>query len=99
MAIARAQPALDSFRRHGWRGPGREAGADYGWYVFGRESLLREMAPQAILIPMTDQVAGWLLEVADWQRQIGEHDRATALCAEVLAAVPDNLLAEACASE
>jgi tetratricopeptide (TPR) repeat protein/O-antigen ligase len=95
-AISRAQPVLDAFRRQTFWGVGRYGTADYGWYVYYRESLLSDMLPQVATVRMPDEAAQWTLEVAAWQRQIGRTGQALALCQEVLEALPDSVGAREC---
>jgi putative inorganic carbon (HCO3(-)) transporter len=95
-AISWADPVLDAFRRQTFWGVGRFGTADYGWYVYYRESLLSDMLPQVATIRMPDEAAEWTLEVAAWQRQIGRAQQALALCQEVLQALPDSAGAREC---
>ena len=96
LAINQAVPVLDAFRYQTFWGPGRYGTADYGWYVFYRESFLEDMLPQLATIGLPDKVGGGMLEVANWQRQLGEDEAALALCQEVLTAIPDNQAAVEC---
>jgi tetratricopeptide (TPR) repeat protein len=95
-AISRAGPVLDAFRRQTFWGVGRFGTADYGWYVYYRESLLRDMLPQVAFIRLPDEAAEWTLEVAEWQRYVGQAQRALALCQEVLEAIPNSVRARDC---
>lgn len=95
-AVMRAEPVLDAFRRQTFWGVGRFGTADYGWYVYYRESLLADMLPQVLTIRMPDEAAEWTLEVAEWQHQLGHDSEAQTLCQDVLGEIPDNEAARAC---
>jgi putative inorganic carbon (HCO3(-)) transporter len=96
-AIKLAAPALDVFRHQSFWGPSRSVGtADYGWYVFYRESFWEEMLPQLVYIKLPDEVGNWMLEVAHWHQRGGEVEAARGLCREILDAIPDNVEAQEC---
>jgi tetratricopeptide (TPR) repeat protein len=95
-AISRATPVLDAFRRQGYRGFGRYGTADYGWYLYYRESLAADMLPQVQTAGLPDEVGEWMVEVAGWAKQEGDGELAEALCREALDAIPDSAGAREC---
>ena len=98
-ATSRAEPVLDAFRTETFWGYGRYGTADYGWYVYYRESLLQDMLPQLVTTGLPDEAGGWMVEVANWQRQLGDLTAAGELCENVLEAIPDSVAAAECLDE
>ncbi len=98
-AISRAKPVIDAYRRETFWGYGRYGTADYGWYVYYRESLLQDMLPQVVTAGLPDEAGDWMLEVAGWHRQLGDIEAAQDLCSRVLEEIPDSVAAAECLDE
>jgi tetratricopeptide (TPR) repeat protein/O-antigen ligase len=95
-AIDLATSVLDTFRHQTFWGFDRYGTADYGWYIYYRESFLEDVLPQIKTAGVPDEVGAWMLEVAGWAKQEEDLDLAEALCREALEAVPDSLGAREC---
>jgi hypothetical protein len=52
--------------------------------------------PQLHTAGLPDEVGGWMAEVANWQREVGEGEMARSLCRELLEAIPDSADAQDC---
>ena len=95
-AIDLATSVLDTFRHQTFWGFDRYGTADYGWYIYYRESFLEDVLPQIKTAGVPDEVGAWMVEVAGWAKQEEDLDLAEALCREALEAVPDSLGAREC---
>jgi tetratricopeptide (TPR) repeat protein len=92
-AIARYEAALSLVEEYSVYGPGTLGWSPYGNFVFQRESIARELAPQLIRIDVTDDLAQRYLELGSWYEELGDPENAVAVYSRVLSRVPD--LAEA----
>jgi tetratricopeptide (TPR) repeat protein len=98
-AVHRAGPVLDAIRRETFWGFGRFGTADYGWYVYYRESFLQDILPQIATAGLPDSEGNWMLEVASWYRLLGNSEKAQEICVEVIQLIPDNIAATECLHE
>lgn len=92
-AIARYEAGLSLVEEYSIYGPGTLGWSPYANFLFQRESIARELAPQLIRIDVTDDLAQRYLELGRWYEELGDPESAAAVYRRVLARVPD--LAEA----
>ena len=89
LAIARYKAALGSVEEYSVYGPGTLGWSPYGNFIFQRESIARELAPQLIRIDVTDDLAQRYLELGQWYEELGDTENAVAVYRRVMAYVPD----------
>jgi tetratricopeptide (TPR) repeat protein len=88
-AIQLAEEALLIARDPSTHIPGRLGSTDYAHYLFHAEAVHRSLLPQLSVITVTDEVAGWMLELGGWYEEIRDAASATHIYNEVLEEVPD----------
>ncbi|MFZ5915502.1 MAG: tetratricopeptide repeat protein [Chloroflexota bacterium] len=93
-AITRYQAALSLVEEYSVYGPGTLGWSPYGNFLFQRESITRELAPQLVRIDVTDDLALRYLELAEWYQEAGDVTAAMDVYRRVLAHVPDLTEAE-----
>ncbi len=94
LAIARYEAALRLVEEYSIYGPGTLGWSPYGNFLFQRESIARELAPQLISIDLTDDLAQRYLELGGWYEVLGDMENAIKVYRRVLARVPDLATAE-----
>jgi tetratricopeptide (TPR) repeat protein len=88
-AISRYEQALGMVRGTTAYGLGTLGTSEYGWYIFHRESIMPDLLPQLVRIPVTDDLAQRYFELGQWYEERGNTDKALDTYCELLAAVPD----------
>lgn len=88
-AIARYEQALGMIRGTTAYGLGSLGISEYGWYIFYRESIMPDLLPQLVRIPITDDLAQKYFELGQWYEEQGNTEKALDTYRELLAAVPD----------
>jgi tetratricopeptide (TPR) repeat protein/O-antigen ligase len=88
-AIARYESALKLVEEYSIYGPGTLGWSPYGNFLFQRESIARELAPQLVRIDVTDDLAQRYLELGSWYEELGDVENAVAVYRRVLSHVPD----------
>ncbi len=94
LAIARYESALKLVEEYSVYGPGKLGWSPYGNFLFQRESIARELAPQLVRIDVTDELAQRYLELGGWYEELGDTESAVAVYRRVLTRVPDLAAAE-----
>jgi len=94
LAIARYEAALGLVEEYSIHGPGTLGWSPYGNFVFQRESIARELAPQLIRIDVTDDQAPRYLELGRWYEELGDVENAIKVYRRLLAHVPGLVAAE-----
>jgi tetratricopeptide (TPR) repeat protein len=94
LAIVRYESALSLVEEYSVYGPGTLGWSPYGNFLFQRESIARELAPQLIRIDVTDDMAQRYLELGGWYKALGDAENAANVYRRVLARVPDLAVAE-----
>jgi tetratricopeptide (TPR) repeat protein len=94
LAIARYESALKLVEEYSVYGPGTLGWSPYGNFLFQRESIVRELAPQLIRIDVTDDLAQRYLELGDWYEALGDTESAAGVYRRLLMCVPDLAVAE-----
>jgi tetratricopeptide (TPR) repeat protein len=89
LAIARYEAALELVEEYSIYGPGTLGWSPYGNFVFQRESIARELAPQLVRIDVTDDLAQRYLELGSWYEALGDTGNAANVYRRVLARVPN----------
>lgn len=89
LAIARYEAALKLVEEYSVYGPGTLGWSPYGNFVFQRESIARELAPQLVRIDVTDDLAQRYLELGSWYETLGDTGNAANVYRRVLARVPN----------
>ncbi|MFQ6099710.1 MAG: tetratricopeptide repeat protein [Anaerolineae bacterium] len=88
-AVVEYEQALDELRQVTSFGPGRMDTADYGWYIFNRESIMPDLLPGVEYIRFTDDTVDALLELGACYETLGDTEAAARVYAEALKAAPD----------
>lgn len=94
LAIARYKAALKLVEEYSIYGPGTLGWSPYGNFLFQRESIARELAPQLVRIDVTDDLARRYLELGNWYEALDDTENAVKVYSRVLARVPDLAVAE-----
>jgi tetratricopeptide (TPR) repeat protein len=94
LAIARYEAALGSIEEYSVFGPGTLGWSPYGNFIFQRESIARELAPQLIRIDVTDDLTQCYLELGRWYEELEDTENAINVYRRVLAHVPGLVAAE-----
>ncbi len=94
LAIARYEAALRLVEEYSIYGPGTLGWSPYGNFLFQRESIARELAPQLIRIDVTDDLAQRYLELAGWYEALDDPENAKKVYRRVLTRVPDLVAAQ-----
>jgi tetratricopeptide (TPR) repeat protein len=94
LAIGRYEAGLKLVEEYSIYGPGTLGWSPYGNFLFHRESIARELAPQLVRIDVTDDLAQRYLELAGWYEALDDTQNATAVYRRVLWRVPDLTIAE-----
>jgi tetratricopeptide (TPR) repeat protein len=93
-AIARYEAGLGLVEEYSVYGPGTLGWSPYANFLFQRESIARDLAPQLIRIDVTDDLAARYLELGRWYEELGDSESAAAVYRRVLSRVPDLAAAE-----
>ena len=75
-------------------GPGTLGWSPYANFLFQRESIAQELAPQLVRIDVTDELAGRYLELAVMYEELNDKENAAATYRRVLRRVPDLNIAQ-----
>jgi tetratricopeptide (TPR) repeat protein len=94
LAIARYESALGLAEEYSIYGPGTLGWSPYGNFVFQRESIARELAPQLMRIDMTGDLAQRYLELGAWYKELEDVENAIKVYRYLLARDPDLIVAE-----
>lgn len=94
LAIARYESALGLAEEYSIYGPGTLGWSPYGNFVFQRESIARELAPQLMRIDVTDDLAQRYLELGAWYKELEDVESAIKVYRYLLARAPDLVVAE-----
>lgn len=88
-AIDTAHRAIETARDPATHLPIRPGHIVYAYYLFHAPTVPEALLPQVTLIRITDEVAGWMLELGSWYQEEGDVDEAARLYRELLEEVPD----------
>jgi tetratricopeptide (TPR) repeat protein len=94
LAIARYEAALGLIEEYSIFGPGTLGWSPYGNFIFQRESIARELAPQLIRIDVTDDLTQCYLDLGRWYEELEDTENAVNVYRRVLAHVPGLTAAE-----
>ena len=94
LAVARYESALKLNKEYSIYGPGSLGWSPYGNFIFQRESIARELAPQLVRLDVNDELAQRYLELGDWYEALGDTENAANVYRRALARVPDLAVAE-----
>jgi len=64
-----------------------------GWFIFNRTSIAVDLLPRVVDAQYTDQVVEGMLGLAACYQTLGEADSAKQIYEKILAAAPDNAIA------
>ena len=94
LAIARYEAALKLVEEYSVYGPGTLGWSPYGSFLFQRESIARELAPQLVRTDVTDDLAQRYLELGSWYEALADIENAASVYQRVLSRVPDLTVAQ-----
>jgi tetratricopeptide (TPR) repeat protein len=94
LAITRYEAALKLVEEYSIYGPGTLGWSPYGNFLFQRESIARELAPQLVRTDVTDDLAQRYLELGSWYEALDDTQNAASVYRRALSHVPDLTIAE-----
>jgi tetratricopeptide (TPR) repeat protein len=90
-ATVQGEAAVRRYLAQSVYGPGTFGDRSYGPYLFRREAMALDLAPQLTPLPLPDVWAVRMVRLGDWYAASGDKARSIEIYQEVLRDVPDNV--------